>query len=140
MAIIKKILPWVIVLLYFISPYDIIPDFVFGPGWLDDLAVLGLVFWWVSRLKRAAVGSANTSSGSSGPGPVPPGDRKEEENPYTVLGVEPGASGEEIKTAFKKLAAQYHPDKVQHLGEDFQKLAHEKFVAIQKAYSELTKK
>jgi DnaJ like chaperone protein len=35
------------------------------------------------------------------------------------------------------MAAQYHPDKVQHLGEDFQRLAHEKFVAIQKAYEKI---
>jgi DnaJ-domain-containing protein 1 len=137
---IKNILPWVIALLYFISPYDVIPDFVFGPGWLDDLAVLGLVFWWVSRLKKGASGAASTSSRSTGTRQVPPGGQTEEEDPYTVLGIQPGASREEIKGAFKKLAARYHPDKVQHLGEDFQKLAHEKFVAIQKAYDELTKR
>jgi len=29
---------------------------------------------------------------------------------YTLLGVEPDASANSIKTAFKKLALQYHPD------------------------------
>ena len=134
---IKKILPWAIVLLYVLSPYDAIPDFFFGPGWLDDLAVIGLVVWWVSRLKKAVPGGANTSWRNRGSNQAPPRNQKEEEDPYTVLGIQPGASEEEIKGAFKKLAAQYHPDKVQHLGEDFQRLAHEKFVAIQKAYSEL---
>lgn len=62
------------------------------------------------------------------------------EDPFRILGLKPGASGEEIKAAYKRLAAQYHPDKVQHLGKDFQKLAHEKFIAIQKAYNELVGK
>jgi DnaJ like chaperone protein len=44
---------------------------------------------------------------------------------------------EEIKAAYKKLASQYHPDKVQHLGKEFQQMAHEKFVSIQKAYDKL---
>jgi molecular chaperone DnaJ len=30
---------------------------------------------------------------------------------YTILGIERGASKEEVKKAFRKLAAQYHPDK-----------------------------
>ena len=142
---IKKILPWVIVLLYVASPYDVIPDFFLGPGWLDDLALVGLVFWWISRLNKAAAGAAGSYAGSKGTGQAHGSGKKEggqkgEQDPYTVLGIEPGASTEEIKAAYRQLAAQYHPDKVQHLGEDFQKLAHEKFVAIQKAYDQLTTK
>jgi molecular chaperone DnaJ len=33
------------------------------------------------------------------------------QNHYHVLGVDTGASGEDIKKAFRKLSAQYHPDK-----------------------------
>jgi len=36
--------------------------------------------------------------------------------------------------------AKYHPDKVTHLGKEFQELAHRKLVAIQRAYEILMKK
>jgi DnaJ like chaperone protein len=48
-----------------------------------------------------------------------------------------GASPEEIKSAYREMLSKYHPDKVSHLGEDFQKIAHEKAVDIQKAYEAL---
>ncbi|UCG81711.1 MAG: DnaJ domain-containing protein [Desulfobacterales bacterium] len=139
LAMIKKYLPWLIALLYFISPYDLVPDFVAGPGWLDDLAVIAVILWWVSRLKTASqaasASSAHAGKEQSAPGP----EEAPEEDPYKILDVQPGASKEEIKAAYKRLAAQYHPDKVQHLGKEFQELAHQKFVAIQKAYDALMK-
>jgi len=135
---IKKYLPWLIALLYFINPYDLVPDFIVGPGWLDDAAVLGLAMWWASRLKRAYQ-ARSTSSGYARKEQEVPRDETAEEDPYKILGLERSASEQEIKAAYKGLAAQYHPDKVQHLGKEFQELAHKKFVAIQKAYDALMK-
>ena len=54
-----------------------------------------------------------------------------------MLGVRPGASSEEIKHAYRELANKYHPDKVTHLGEDFQTLAEDRFKEIQEAYQTL---
>ena len=135
----KKYLPWIVAVLYLLNPYDLIPDFAIGVGWLDDLAVAGLVLWWASRLRRAYQTGRRYSHQPGGERRSAEGKASVHEDPYETLGVEPGASKEEVKAAYKKLAAQYHPDKVQHLGEEFQKLAHEKFVAIQKAYDELMK-
>jgi len=139
---ITKYLPWLVALLYFIIPYDLVPDFMLGPGWLDDLGVLALAWWWAARLRRIYQTQGDPRAhGQSQRGPSD-GRRQakeEDDDPYKILGVEKGASKEDIKAAYKKLAAQYHPDKVQHLGKDFQEMAHEKFIAIQKAYDMLMK-
>lgn len=56
---------------------------------------------------------------------------------YATLGVDRGASKDEIKRAYKKLALQYHPDTAAELS-DAQKRAHEqKFKAISEAYAVL---
>lgn len=49
-------------------------------------------------------------------------------NQFAVLGLMPGASGDEIKKAFRSLALQYHPDKNKHAG------AEEKFKIMCAAY------
>jgi len=53
-----------------------------------------------------------------------------------VLGVTSGATNDEIKKAYRKLAKEYHPDVVANkgMGEDFQKFAAEKMRAINSAY------
>lgn len=58
---------------------------------------------------------------------------------YKILEVEPSATDEEIKKAYRKMAMKYHPDKVSYLGEDFQKAAHEKFQKVNEAYEQLKK-
>jgi DnaJ like chaperone protein len=56
---------------------------------------------------------------------------------YRILGVSPDASNEQIRSAFRKLAAQYHPDTVANLGDEFTTVAEEKFKLINEAYSEI---
>lgn len=62
---------------------------------------------------------------------------KDASQAYQILEVTPQASDEEVKKAYRQMAARFHPDKVSHLGPEFQKMAEEKFKAINKAYQEV---
>jgi len=53
---------------------------------------------------------------------------------YKILEIDRGATDEEVKKAYRKMAKKYHPDKVSHLGEDFQKAANDKFKKVNEAY------
>ncbi len=59
-------------------------------------------------------------------------------NPYKVLGVNEGASQDEIRTAYLKLVKKYHPDK--YSDSDLKELANEKLVEVNEAYELLSKK
>lgn len=58
---------------------------------------------------------------------------------YKILEIEPTTSDEDVKKAYRRMAMKYHPDKVSHLGEDFKKVAHEKFRKVQEAYDQIKK-
>jgi len=64
---------------------------------------------------------------------------KDPANAYIILGLEPNATVPEIKKAYREMAMKYHPDKVIHLGEDFQKAANERFQKINEAYEIIQK-
>lgn len=59
--------------------------------------------------------------------------------PYGVLGVPVSAADEDIKKAYRRLASQYHPDRVAHLGGEHVEQAHIKFLQLQEAYREIGK-
>lgn len=60
--------------------------------------------------------------------------RPSNDSNYRILGITPNATDEEVKKAYRRMAVQYHPDKVATLGEDVQKAAEEKFKVISQAY------
>ena len=68
-----------------------------------------------------------------------PGQGRSETQYYEILGLAPGASPEQIKSAYRKLSMQYHPDKVAYLGEEFRRVAEEKMKELNEAYQHLKK-
>lgn len=54
---------------------------------------------------------------------------------YDILGLSKSASKKQIKSAYRKLALKYHPDKV---SEDEKEAAEEKFVKVSEAYAVLS--
>ena len=61
------------------------------------------------------------------------------ESSYKILEIEKSASNDEVKRAYRKMVKKYHPDKLQHLGEEHVKGAEEKFKQVQKAYEHIQK-
>ena len=59
---------------------------------------------------------------------------------YKILGLNQQATDSEIKLAYRNLATKFHPDKVSHLGEEFTKIAEEKFKSINDAYQKKKKR
>ena len=58
---------------------------------------------------------------------------------YDILEIVPEATNDEVKKAYRRLAVEYHPDKVAHLGEDIRKSATEKFQTLNAAYEQIKK-
>jgi uncharacterized membrane protein YkvA (DUF1232 family) len=131
----KRFWPLLLGLLYLASPIDAIPDSLLGLGWADDILLLLLAYWFFKRITPGGYRQAESSSSGS--------SRQEEasaadKDPYQILGVSRKATAEEIKKAYHKQAQRYHPDRVSHLGEEFQQMAKQKFQEIQKAYEILS--
>ena len=150
---IRKILFTILGLGYALCPYDLLPDFFVGVGWIDDIIVLIVLWKLLQRYQTGRYGAGRDDSQSTqGSAGQSKGAFNENESfgtgqrsrggfarsdPYDVLGISRSASPDEIKGAYKELANRYHPDKVTHLGEEFQQMAEERFKEIQEAYQEL---
>jgi DnaJ like chaperone protein len=135
-----RLLLCLLAFLYTLSPYDLFPDLIIGWGWIDDLAVLGLLWWYLSKHKKKRYRYEGPSQEQGQPSGGPREQGFSQKNAYSVLGVGRDASPEEIKRAFRRLANKYHPDKVSHMGDEFRELAERRFKEIQEAYQEVMPK
>lgn len=58
---------------------------------------------------------------------------------YKVLEIDPSATDDEVKAAYRALAKKHHPDRVASLGDDIHKAAEEKFRQINEAKDQIFK-
>jgi len=137
---------WLIIIavLYLLFPRDLIPDFFGrGLGLIDDFALIALMtYFYRNRLRKDDAHTSRESAGSDERrrSSSDPEEASESSfDPYRILGIDPSASDEEIRAAYAARMHEYHPDKVAHLGEELQEVAHRKTVEIQRAYEKLRK-
>jgi len=140
----KTLARWLIfaAVLYLLLPFDLIPDFLGIPGRIDDVGAMALLGWyyWSQMRQRAAAGTAGGTAGGAREAESGAGAQKKSArafDAYAILGVERSANQDAIRSAYRARMQEYHPDKVAHLGEELQRVAHEKSQEIQRAYRQL---
>ncbi len=155
MNLLRRLPPWLILLLgvlYVLSPVDLFPDFLGLPGRFDDLLVaLGTLFYLYSASAKPSGKEGTKGARSSRKAREGPEDRKgfEEDprrqgdrgpaDPYEVLGVERGEDFETIRRRYREKLLQYHPDRVHHLGREFQDMAERKTKQITEAFRKIAR-
>jgi DnaJ-domain-containing protein 1 len=108
-------------------------------GMIRLLIFAWLVFmtmrWFRGFLGTGGAGGPRVSSGK-GARPTPP-STPAGPSAHEVLGVQQGATPEEIRAAYQKLVQQYHPDRVDDLGPELREVAERRTKEINAAYNEL---
>ena len=109
---------------------------VLGRLWIVFI-LLSIVLSVVRAFRRARTGGRAGSRRN-------PGGRRSQagyagqpaRSAYEVLEVRPGASEEEITSAYYRLVQMYHPDKVADMAPEFREVAEERMKEINAAYEE----
>lgn len=130
---------WLFPIIYWIMPVDFLPDYIFGPlGHIDDVIVVMLSFWVFDKLKDMTkiwekdLGQGKSSKAKHADPAAAAAD------PYSVLGVPEGSDQETCKRAYRERLQEYHPDKYNHLGAEFEAVARQKTEAVIAAYQQVS--
>lgn len=99
-------------------------------------AFLCIAFLLVLSLPRPSDGARPRRSGGTGHSRTKKANQFDSDDYYEVLGLRKTAKPKDIKSAYRKLALQYHPDKVK--GEAEKEAAEKVFVKVSEAYAILS--
>lgn len=130
---------WIILIaIYIISPIDAFP------GLIDDiLAGIALFYYLNKNLKgkqqQQRFYNQSRQSQSNSYTPPGPGGPLTMEEAYKKLGVDRGATLDDIGRAYKEKMRMSHPDKVTHLSEELQEKAKELTLRLNEAYDLIKK-
>jgi hypothetical protein len=153
MSMLRRLPPWlllVLCVLYVLSPVDLLPDVLGLPGRFDDLLVaLGTLYYLYTHSKKIPGAGRSRRAGAANEGRRGQEERREYKDsssgraarepydPYSVLEVNRGEDLEGIRSRYKEKLLQYHPDRVQHLGKEFQDMAELRTKEITEAYQRI---
>jgi len=88
-----------------------------------------------SRKKTTATNEPKTDQSQQKEADSDPWEFKNKEERYAhVLGLDTMFAAKDVKRAYRELLAKYHPDKVNHLGNEFKSIAEIKTREIVEAY------
>jgi len=116
-----------------VFPRDLIPDFFGnGLGLIDDLSLMAaLTYFYRKHLRDFAARTAGESDQARGEAFRKKAKQTDRAfDPYRILSIPMSSSQETIRSAYRARMNEYHPDKVAHLGEELQELAHRKVLEI----------
>jgi uncharacterized membrane protein YkvA (DUF1232 family) len=131
---------WLLPIAYFLMPFDLDRLGVFGR--IDDILVMVFSFWAFERAGKFKdfYREACQQRRQGATAPPPASDPLEGQTPQQILGVAKRAAAKEIKAAYRRLVALYHPDKFAHLGPEFEATAERRTRAIIAAYQHLQRR
>jgi DnaJ like chaperone protein len=100
---------------------------------------LAIGYWFVGVFIPHARSDAGEDAEAAAERESVPGPR--DDRPWhVVLGVRSDASPEEVSSAYKRLIAQFHPDKVATMAPEIRDLAQRRSAEINAAYREASKR
>ncbi|CAG8705695.1 17283_t:CDS:2, partial [Racocetra persica] len=105
---------------------------------LDELPVIPREEPKLTGLEKLFARVNKLTGKNKNPGKTNPGEPSEQigiEEMYAILGVDANASEEEIKSAYKKLSTQYHPDKQINKSAKDREFAEDRMKQINQAYA-----
>ena len=136
---VRIILYLVLAIIYFLVPYDLIPDKFGELGHLDDFIVLFIIIGWfffkplIDELRAKSSNEHNHVNNET----KPETSTNKVKTAYEILQIDEDATKNQIKLAYRKLIKKYHPDLVNQMGDEIQELAKIKTKEINEAYEYL---